>query len=678
MSGEGSSRGARSRPGMPGRSSGFSTRDFSVIDQSVNLMDMQGDRRHRGEDHTDNGGGGGGLTGLFRTREADHPPNLTRGFNDSSRFDYEYGDADATDAEEYIDPKRRRHFGTMHALCRQKKFLLTLVMAGTAFLLVLTTFHSFELLKANKKKKDNAEEENEVNAITNGTSLGYGATNRNPNNNVVLEQHYTRKRYDDLKRAVVDAGATPSEAFDTGTESPRQAALDWLVFEDAAFLGPDDEGLLDRYGLAVLWFSTNPGAASGSERGRDAWKSAQHWMTEHGICSWGGIECLPVEQEANKLNDYEPFTTVYDGNAPVTSIVLPSNNLGGTIPGELGTAFSELLTVDLEDNNLGGTLPAILREAPRLRDLLVTRNNLGGTIPADFVTLRNLHQLGLGHNDFEGPVWHDEWSNSLTKLRYFAASHNRLTGTLPDFSKMTRMNGLYLSSNKLEGSLPASLSGMSSLLELKLSDNNLTGGIEAIRDLENLEVVHIANNKLSGTIPDMFDQLFRLHDLALPGNKFGGTIPKTLTHLQTLRYLDLEGNDLTGSLPPGLGLLTDVVSISLGRNGFGGSIPTILGKLDDIKTLMLSENKLTGTIPTELGGCFRLQTLHLQSNELVGSIPTELGALTGISSLRVEANNLDGKTEMPPQVCALRDEELSTLVSDCKASVACGCCTECA
>merc|ERR1711976_1089641 len=98
---------------------------------------------------------------------------------------------------------------------------------------------------------------------------------------------------------------------------------------------------------------------------------------------------------------------------------------------------------------------------------------------------------------------------------------------------------------------------------------------------------------------------------------------------------------------------------------FEGTIPTQLGRLDDIQTLSLNHNLLNGPIPSELGLCFRLTSLHLQNNKLTETIPQELVELSGLSNLKLESNSFQGAT-MPPQICALRDDDLSVLTSDCK------------
>lgn len=71
-------------------------------------------------------------------------------------------------------------------------------------------------------------------------------------------------------------------------------------------------------------------------------------------------------------------------------------------------------------------------------------------------------------------------------------------------------------------------------MDLRLGQNKFHGPLTTLTSLQNLETLHINNNTFTGTIPDMFDQLFRLHELMMQRNQFVGSIPLTLTHLQSL------------------------------------------------------------------------------------------------------------------------------------------------
>ena len=61
-------------------------------------------------------------------------------------------------------------------------------------------------------------------------------------------------------------------------------------------------------------------------------------------------------------------------------LLLYTNDLGGTIPTELGS-LSHLWRINLGANNLQGTIPPQLGFLPNLEHLLLGGNSLSGTIP---------------------------------------------------------------------------------------------------------------------------------------------------------------------------------------------------------------------------------------------------------------------------------------------------------
>eukprot|EP00536_Pseudo-nitzschia_multiseries_P016940 jgi/Psemu1/223162/e_gw1.1302.12.1 len=605
------------------------------------------------------------------------------------RFEDVYADAAPADGEEYFDNDKRRRENLFWKTTAQKysRYVLPLVVALIGVVLVV---HTVIVVQRKGREVPGAKEnQNKNNVITNikndidniknitaptvgststigKTPTGSSSSGKNEN------EEDSQVRSDNIRARIADAGVTPLEVLQEAS-SPQHSALGWLVKDDPANLRSDHPILLERYALAVLHFSST-NAAESSLRG--GWTESEHWMTSKGICDWHGVECVKREQDASEANEYMPYTQHYDDNAHVTGIRLPEHNIVGSLPSELGV-LSELLALDLDKNHLEGTLPDSLTLCPRLKDLLLGGNALRGTLPVSYSALTDLHHLHLGGNNFEGTI-PTEWSSALTKLRYFSVAKNDLTGTsFPDFSGMTRLWKFHLEDNHFEGSLPDWIGGLTGLLDLRIGNNQFGGPITALSSLQNLETLFLQNNTFTGTIPDMFDHLYRLHELVVDHNQFVGTLPLTLTHLQMLRTLNLSSNQLDGTIPPGLGLLTDVSKIALDHNKFWGVIPTLLGKLDDVTDLFLDHNILTGTIPSELSLCFRLKLLHLQHNALSGTVPSELGALNGLSTLRLESNMLEaGLTSgMPPQVCALRDNEnLEVLCAD--PLVECECCTD--
>jgi Leucine-rich repeat (LRR) protein len=81
------------------------------------------------------------------------------------------------------------------------------------------------------------------------------------------------------------------------------------------------------------------------------------------------------------------------------------------------------------------------------------------------------------------------------------------------------------------------------VIKLELSQNNLTGAIPDFSGLPKLEILYLYSNQLTGTIPD-FSGLPKLQTLWLNDNQLMGAIPYFGWYLTNLRYLDLRNNQL--------------------------------------------------------------------------------------------------------------------------------------
>ena len=458
-----------SRGGMSGVSGGFSTRDY-VVDQSVNLMDIGEEAQGGGV----GGGGGGGTTRLSAaaaggaTGGANTASSMFSSINMSGLFRAntgvsnvgidEYGDAEpSADAEEYIDNDKRRR-GRISPLwvTLRSKHCMTLLVALLGFILVIVTITVTFTNSSSEVSGDNKNNNNNNNS------------NKNNNNTAGGD---SRPRYVQIMTRIVDEEVTSKDMFDetsktaSSSSSPQQSALNWLVNDDPAKLPYDHPALLDRYGLAVFYYSSSNSIQTSFKQG--GWKNSTNWMTSSGMCNWYGIECIPREQEATVENNYTPYTKTYDDNAMITGINLSGNNIIGYLPTGFGSgnALSELILLDIEDNELSHTLPITLGKLPKLRDLLLKGNKIVGTLPEQYGELTTLHQINLGQNQLEGSI-PDSW-NQLKELRYLSLSQNLLTGTnFPDLSKMTRMTGLFLEDNDLQGTLPESLGTLTDLCKL--------------------------------------------------------------------------------------------------------------------------------------------------------------------------------------------------------------------
>ena len=120
----------------------------------------------------------------------------------------------------------------------------------------------------------------------------------------------------------------------------------------------------DRSALVELHRATN-----GSE-----WTDRTNWVSDRPVGQWRGVTA--------------------NSNGRVTGIALPSNNLSGQLPSELGSLAS-LTTMDLSDNNIGGQIPSELGNLSGLTTLSLSGNNLTGCIPRPFQNIPGIGDLGM-------------------------------------------------------------------------------------------------------------------------------------------------------------------------------------------------------------------------------------------------------------------------------------------
>lgn len=394
-------------PVVSTRLSGTQRVHDSHVDQSVNLRDI-GDGAAapaHGDPHRQ-GGVVDMVSGLFRSSASPAAP---------PPFD-EYGDASpSTEAEEYLhhDKHRNRRLSPVVAMIVDSfgqfgcgKILCLIVSVG----LVAFMFGGGMRLSSGKGGREN-----------------------------------------EIISRIVDAGLTDKNTLhDEG--SPQNAALKWINHDDPASLSADHADLLERYVLAILYFSTN-GYIEG-------WKRSDNWMTEKGICVWYGVKCVPIDVPGSAGEDSR--LDVYDDNAAVLSIELVDNTIVGRIPTEL-SGLANLLTLDLSENELSGPLPTELGKMYAIRSMSFRKNNLEGSIPTELAQLSaTVHNLNLGQNQLTGTIPSE--IGMMEELRDFSVAENALNGPIPsELVDLTKLTAFYVDQNELTGSIPDFLDQWTSL-----------------------------------------------------------------------------------------------------------------------------------------------------------------------------------------------------------------------
>ncbi len=214
-----------------------------------------------------------------------------------------------------------------------------------------------------------------------------------------------------LMKTITEAGVS-SKSDLTDSKSPQYHALNWLANIDKA--SDDDSFVLERYALAVLFYSTSGTTEHVNPRG--GWLNQKNWITETGFCTWHGVEC--AMKKAN-----------FDGDDHVTSLVLAENQLKGSLPSEL-VAFEKLVTLDLTGNTLSSTLPIKLSSLSQLNFLYLGKNELQGTIPTNYAEMTTLREMDLGHNELVGSVPLSIYG--MKDLRKLGLEYNQFEGSIPN------------------------------------------------------------------------------------------------------------------------------------------------------------------------------------------------------------------------------------------------------
>lgn len=277
---------------------------------------------------------------------------------------------------------------------------------------------------------------------------------------------------------------------------------------------------------------------------KDRWKS-----TSAPVCNWFGVRCST------------------DGKH-VEQIVLPTNNLIGTVPTEIfqlpyletlilnsnkiqiDLTFVKnarnLLTLDL--SNTGIYSVKGIGGAKVLRDLNVASNMLRGTFPSEIFNVGTLEQLSFDYNSFTGLL--SSTLQSLSNLKLLSGVKNSLTGSLPSaIVQLTNLVTLKLSHNSLIGTLPNALSGLTDLSVVDLSHSAFTGPVPSFSGVTTIAQLDLSNNALSGTIPTNFLDSVNTDNFEYADLSSNAIHGKMEASLERLGNVYLQDNQITGIAP---------------------------------------------------------------------------------------------------------------------------------
>ena len=358
---------------------------------------------------------------------------------------------------------------------------------------------------------------------------------------------------------------------------------------------------------------------------------------------WTGSIEIFVVASGTATNTPTPTPTPTSTPTPThTPTPTPTPTLNSGEPFAL--AQGEIVVIDEEEPiaQAQGAVIIIDDEPPPMsdRDILVTfYNALDGPN-----WVKNSNWL----SDEPLSQWYGVSTNGDGRVTYLNLSSNGLNGQIPaEVGGLSELRLLNLNiSQGLHGPIPPELGNLSKLTHLSLGYSRLTGTIPPeLGNLSNLVVLGLSETRLTGTIPAKLGNLSNLTELWLSNAAFGGlhgSIPPELGKLTKLKKLYLDDNNLSGSIPPQLGNLTKLIELRARYNNLSGPIPPQLGNLTKLVELNLRNNQLTGSIPPQLATLARVQIIKLYNNRLTGTIPPQLADLPWLVDLFLRGNNFSG------------------------------------
>jgi kinase len=297
--------------------------------------------------------------------------------------------------------------------------------------------------------------------------------------------------------------------------------------------------------------------------------------------------------------------------------ILNLYGLGGTIPKSVANLTS-LEKLSLFWGSWTGELP--VGDWPNLKYLLLDHSGLTGRSPSK-PSWTQLNHYETSYNLFSGglPVDIGFW----TSLVRFYVIEQASTGTVPaGIGRCTNLEDVLIGNTALTGQIPSELWAISGLTSLTIRFSNITGSIPNATMWTNLVMLDLSSNRLSGTIPESISAWTNLRQFLVPDNRLQGSLHHLLTaSLPLLDSLDVSRNLFTGHLPDAIWLPT-LQTFAASGNQISGSLPSALALSTALFPFSVDDNRLTGTIPAEFAENWTSFSIgYFQGNRFQGTMP---------------------------------------------------------
>ncbi|XP_047961829.1 receptor-like protein 36 [Salvia hispanica] len=353
-------------------------------------------------------------------------------------------------------------------------------------------------------------------------------------------------------------------------------------------------------------------------------------------------------------NDFSGTLPLDMGNSlpNLERLLLSHRRLSGQIPSSITNA-SKLIILDMSANSFSGSIPDFGRVHFFIGGLRVSARKYG--------ILKLVEALRKGVEEHHGFIFIFDSFINVFKIFY---TLSKLFKLFPNILRIRESKGvpteifqdLNIANASLTGDIPSSIFNMSSLTYLSFSLNSLSGTIPTFRNLPKLEKLYLYNNNLTGETPTSITNASQLDDIYLSSNSFTSPVPdfdspnqefrflSSLSNCRNLTFLDISNNPMmNGILPASVGnFSTSLSTLAASNCSIRGIIPHEIGNLRHLEVLDLSKNQITGFIPTTFQMGCNLMSLNLNVNKLEGSLPQSICNCHTLQVLDIGNNRIHG------------------------------------
>ncbi|KAI3449865.1 hypothetical protein Pfo_006530 [Paulownia fortunei] len=215
------------------------------------------------------------------------------------------------------------------------------------------------------------------------------------------------------------------------------------------------------------------------------------WNTSVPLCQWRGLKWALSNGSSLLCTDLSP--------PQWTSLSLYKD------------PFLHLISLQLPSANLSGTLPREIGELTNLQSLYLSVNSLSGAIPLELGYSTSLSDIDLSHNLLIGSLPTSIW-NLCDRLISLRLHGNSLSGSLPEpalpDATCENLQFLDLGQNIFTGNFPVFIAGFHGLKQLDLGDNMFSGQIPQTITALKLEKLNLSHNNFTGVLPNFGESKF--------------------------------------------------------------------------------------------------------------------------------------------------------------------------